>query len=243
MKNNQSYQLTPVGYIESCYKEKFGIPRQPGLVLSPATIKIDSFYANDEAFRELENFSHIWVIFIFHKAISEEWKPTVRPPRLGGNKRIGVFASRSMFRPNPVGLSVVELKSIERKDNTIVLNIVGGDFLDATPVIDIKPYLPYADAIVNAKAGYAATKPEVRFNVVFSNEAITQIKQYEVIYPQLKLLITDILQLDPRPAYQDKQQKNDYSMKLYDFDLKWKIENDEVVVTALELLSNSIDKN
>lgn len=243
MKNNQSYQLTPVGYIESCYKEKFGIPRQPGLVLSPATIKIDSFYANDEAFRELENFSHIWVIFIFHKAISEEWKPTVRPPRLGGNKRIGVFASRSMFRPNPVGLSVVELKSIERKDNTIVLNIVGGDFLDATPVIDIKPYLPYADAIVNAKAGYAATKPEVRFNVVFSNEAITQIKQYEVTYPQLKLLITDILQLDPRPAYQDKQQKNDYSMKLYDFDLKWKIENDEVVVTALELLSNSIDKN
>ncbi len=243
MKNNQSYQLTPVGYIESCYKEKFGIPRQPGLVLSPATIKIDSFYANDEAFRELENFSHIWVIFIFHKAISEEWKPTVRPPRLGGNKRIGVFASRSMFRPNPVGLSVVELKSIERKDNTIVLNIVGGDFLDATPVIDIKPYLPYADAIVNAKAGYAATKPEVRFNVEFSNEAITQIKQYEVTYPQLKLLITDILQLDPRPAYQDKQQKNDYSMKLYDFDLKWKIENDEVVVTALELLSNSIDKN
>lgn len=243
MKNNQPYPLTPIGYIESCYKEKFGIPRQPGLVASPAIINIDSYYANDDAFRELENFSHIWVIFIFHKAISEEWKPTVRPPRLGGNKRIGVFASRSMFRPNPVGLSVVELKNIERKDNTIVLNIIGGDFLDATPVIDIKPYIPYADAIQNATAGYAATKPEIRFKVVFSAEAITQIKQHEIMYPQLKILITEILQLDPRPAYQDKQQqKNDYAMKLYDFDLKWKVENDVVVVTALELLPNSIDK-
>lgn len=236
MKNNHTYHVSPVGYIQSCYKEKFGIPRQPGLVSSQATIRIESAYANDDAFRELENFSHIWVIFIFHKALSEEWKPTVRPPRLGGNKRIGVFASRSMFRPNPVGLSVVELKSIERKENTIVLNILGGDFLDETPVIDIKPYIPYADAIVNATAGYAAAKPEVRFKVRFSDFALKQIKQHEEKYPQIALLITEILQLDPRPAYLDKRQNKDYAMKLYDFDLKWCIENDEAVVTSLDLL-------
>lgn len=111
----KQYNLNTVATIHSCYKEKFGIPRQPGLVASPAKIEFDEIYSEDEAFRELESFSHIWVIFVFHGVSNKAWKPTVRPPRLGGNQRVGVFATRSMFRPNPIGLSVVELKNIERK--------------------------------------------------------------------------------------------------------------------------------
>jgi len=130
MEQNNLYNFTSIGSIRSCYKEKFGIPRQPALVASPASIEIDIAYSKDEAFRELETFSHIWVVFVFfvfHGVGNKEWNPTVRPPRLGGNKRIGVFASRSMFRPNPIGLSVVELKNVERRGNKIILNIIGGD--------------------------------------------------------------------------------------------------------------------
>lgn len=244
MTEEISYKFSPVGIIHSCYKEKFGIPRQPLLVSSPATIEIAATYSIDEAFRELETFSHIWVIFVFHKTIKQDWHPTVRPPRLGGNQRTGVFASRSMFRPNPVGLSVVELKSIERKGQHIVLNIQGGDFLDGTPVLDIKPYIPYADAIANAKASYADIKPPLRFKVTFSGPALTEIKQQENNYPGLGALIREILQLDPRPAYQDKQKvKTDYAMKLYDFDLKWKVENEQVTVLSLTPLTLAAGEN
>lgn len=231
------YKFNSIGIVHSCYKEKFGIPRQPALVASPATIEIELAYSKDEAFRELESFSHIWVVFVFHEIKNGQWKSTVRPPRLGGNKRIGVFASRSMFRPNPIGLSVVELKSVERKDNRIILNIIGGDFLDCTPVIDVKPYIPYADSIDTTKAGYAIDKPEVKLQVDFSDEADIEIGNAENKYPKLKNIIIEILQLDPRPAYQGtKQTKNEFAIKLYDYDLKWFIENERVIVTSLTLL-------
>lgn len=230
------YNFTSIGTIHSCYKEKFGIPRQPGLVDTPATIEIDSAYSQDEAFRELETFSHIWVIFVFHGLNNNNWTPTVRPPRLGGNQRIGVFASRSMFRPNPIGLSVVELVNIERKNNNIVLNIIGGDFLNLTPVLDIKPYIPYADSINTSIAGYATVRPEEKLTVVYSSEAKAEIKKVEDKYPKLKAIITEILQLDPRPAYHEKKQiKNTFAMKLYDYDLKWRVENEQIIVTALTL--------
>ncbi|MCK4864894.1 MAG: tRNA (N6-threonylcarbamoyladenosine(37)-N6)-methyltransferase TrmO [Gammaproteobacteria bacterium] len=237
------YNFSSIGIVYSCYKEKFGIPRQPALVASPATIEIEQEYSNDEAFRELENFSHIWVIFVFHGIsknngmANENWKSTVRPPRLGGNKRIGVFASRSMFRPNPIGLSVVELKSIERKGNKIILNIIGGDFLDATPVIDIKPYIPYVDSVDTAKAGYAIEKPKIKLQVDFSDAANVEVENAENIYPKLKKTIEEILRLDPRPAYQrEKKIKNEFAIKLYEYDVKWKVENERVIVTSLTLL-------
>jgi len=231
------HNFTSIATIYSCYKEKFGIPRQPGLVASPAIIEVDAAYSQDEAFRELETFSHIWVVFVFHGVSNEKWKPTVRPPRLGGNQRIGVFASRSMFRPNPIGISVVELKNIERKGDKIILNIVGGDFLDATPVLDIKPYIPYADSINTLKAGYATEKPEIKFEVVFSEEVKDELKRAEVKHPKFDIIITEILQLDPRPAYQGKKQtKNEFAMKLYNYDLKWQVDNEQVVVTELTLL-------
>lgn len=231
------YNFTSIGTIHSCYKEKFGIPRQPALVSSPATIEIESCYSNDDAFRELETFSHIWIVFVFHGITNNQWKPTVRPPRLGGNQRIGVFASRSMFRPNPIGLSVVELKNIERVDNKIILNIIGGDFLDLTPVLDIKPYIPYADSVATLQAGYAIEKPKIKFNVNFTAEAKSEIRDVQDKYPQLEKVIIEILQLDPRPAYQDKKQiKEEFAIKLYDFDVKWKVENTCITVIKLSLL-------
>lgn len=235
----KKFSFSSIGIIHSCYKEKFGIPRQPALVASPATIEIDEAYSNDEAFRDLEMFSHIWVVFVFHGVENKNWKATVRPPRLGGNQRTGVFASRSMFRPNPVGLSVVELKSVERKGNKIILNITGGDFLDLTPVLDIKPYIPYVDSIPAAKGGYAAEKPERKLTVIFSAEAEKEIEDVKNKYPQLKNIITEILQLDPRPAYQkEKQIKKNFAIKLYEFDLKWLVENENVVVTSLGLMDS-----
>ena len=232
-----SYNFSAIGKVHSCYKEKFGIPRQPGLVDVAATIEIDAEYSQDEAFRELETFSHIWVIFVFHQLNNKSWNATVRPPRLGGNQRIGVFASRSMFRPNPVGLSVVKLESLERKNNKIVLHIRGADLLDATPVLDIKPYIPYADAIHDANPGYAAAKPGNTLEVSFTAEAKQEIKAAVQKHPQIAGVITQVLQLDPRPAYQEqKKSKDSYAIKIYDYDVKWCIENEKVIVTALSLI-------
>ncbi len=231
------YNFSSIGTIRSCYKEKFGIPRQPALVACPATIEIDIAYSKDEAFRELESFSHIWVVFVFHGVENKSWKSTVRPPRLGGNRRIGVFASRSMFRPNPIGLSVVKLKSIERRGNKIILNIIGGDFLDTTPVLDIKPYIPYADSVAKTQAGYATERPEIKLKVELSAQVEAEVIKVENKYPQLKNIIIQTLQLDPRPAYQGKKQiKNEFAMKLYDYDLKWHIENEQVMVMSLTIL-------
>ena len=233
----KQYNLNAIATIRSCYKEKFGIPRQPGLVASPAIIEFDEAYSEDEAFRELETFSHIWIIFIFHGVKNKSWKPTVRPPRLGGNQRVGVFASRSMFRPNPIGMSVVELKNIERRNGKIILNILGGDFLDGTPVLDVKPYIPYADSVNTLTTGYALDKPEIKFSVLFSEQVKSELKTAEIQYPTLGRIITEILQLDPRPAYQnEKQTKNEFAMKLYNYNLKWRLDNEQVVVTELTLL-------
>jgi len=236
----EQYTFNAIGIIRSCFKEKFGIPRQPALVASPATIEIDSRYSEDEAFRELEGFSHIWVVFVFHDVMKKSiansnWHPTIRPPRLGGNKRIGVFASRSMFRPNPIGMSVVELNSIERKNKKVTLNITGGDFLDTTPVLDIKPYIPYTDSIKDATSGYANAAPERKMEIELSHEAHQDIESHRHQYPQLEKLIIEILGLDPRPAYQkEKNIKSDFSMKLYTFDLKWKVKGNTAVVTSLK---------
>ena len=232
-----NYNLNVIATIRSCYKEKFGIPRQPGLVNSPAQIEIDTSYSKDEAFRELESFSHIWVIFLFHGINNKSWKSTVRPPRLGGNQRVGVFATRSMFRPNPIGLSVVELESMERSGSNIILNIRGGDFLDGTPVLDIKPYLPYVDLVNVATAGYALEKPEIKFKVTFSSQAKKVIKIAEINYPKISDVIVEVLQIDPRPAYQnEKQTKSEFAIKLYDYDIKWCIENEQIIVTELIVL-------
>ena len=168
----KSLNFTPIGHISSCYKEKFGIPRQPGLVsAAKAKLTLDEMF-DEECVRELEDFSHIWLQFVFHQTHTQGWKSMVRPPRLGGNSKVGVFASRSTFRPNPIGLSVVELDNIEIINSQVVLHFKGCDLVDGTPILDVKPYLPYVDAIPEAKAGYAKQKPLQKMTVFMSEEII-----------------------------------------------------------------------
>ena len=235
MSRPEPFRFDAIGVVHSCFKQKFGIPRQPGLVDVPAVIELHPDYSREEAVRGLEDFSHIWVLFVFHQALREDWKPTVRPPRLGGNERVGVFASRSMFRPNPIGLSVVALDSIECASTSVRLHIRGGDLLDGTPVLDLKPYLPYADAVPGARGGYAPQPPETRWEVCFSPGAEARLEASRAKRPDLRRLITDLLRYDPRPAYQDAAvgRQREFAMRLYDFDLKWSIEGDRVLVRDL----------
>lgn len=230
-----SFSFSPIGIISSCYKEKFGIPRQPGLVTAAkAKLVLESNF-KAECVRGLEGFSHIWISFVFHATRQQGWKPMVRPPRLGGNAKVGVFASRSTFRPNPLGLSVVELIDIEIRKSGVVLHLTGCDLMDGTPVLDIKPYLPYVDSIPDARGGFATNQPENRVKVNFSNEAKLQCRQASgQLGEDVELLVCQVLELDPRPAYQKIDSSRVYSMKLYDFDLKWQYcENNEVRVIGL----------
>ena len=218
--------LTPVGVIRSCFKEKFGIPRQPGLVPeAEATLELVPPYNRPEAVRGLEAFSHLWLIFAFHAIPDRPWQPTVRPPRLGGNRRLGVFATRSTFRPNPVGLSVVGLQSIDAREGQVRLHLSGVDLLDGTPILDIKPYLPYVDRIESAVGGFADTAPGAELTVEFSDAALQQCHNQTVLPPErLIALITGLVAQDPRPAYAAGQiSSRVYGMRLYDFDIRWQV--------------------
>ncbi len=230
-----SFEFSSIGVIHSCFKQKFGIPRQPGLVIeAQASLELLSPYDCAEALTELAGFSHLWIIFVFHQSLRDGWCPTVRPPRLGGNRRIGVFASRSPFRPNPIGLSVVRLQGIVEQDGKRLLKLGGIDLLDGTPVLDIKPYLPYGDAIADARAGYAQAAPRTLLPVAFSPVAEAQIKVAEEDYPGLQRLIEQVLAADPRPAYQAaKPQRRQFGMRLWDYDVQWEMVDGGVRVTGL----------
>lgn len=227
-----NFNFSTVGNISSCFKEKFTIPRQPGLVpAAAAELILRDPYAVPEIVRGLEGFSHVWIIFAFHAIPLGQWKPTVRPPRLGGNQRYGVFATRSTHRPNPIGLSVVSLSDIKVKDGRASLLLDGCDLLDGTPVLDIKPYIPYADSIPQATGGFAGTLPEAQFNVCFTLKAA---KSCELASNRLEKdveeLIRQLLALDPRPSYQSGQQGDRiYATHLCDFDLRWRYLADNVV--------------
>jgi len=235
-----TFTFAPIGTISSCYKEKFGIPRQPGLVKGEQSVlHLDKKYG-EESVRGLAGFSHIWLSFVFDATQKQGWKPLVRPPRLGGNQKVGVFASRSPFRPNPLGLSVVRLLSIETSSDSVLLHLDGCDLLDGTPVIDIKPYLPYVDAIPDAAAGFAPLAPAKNREISFTIEALAQCQQAEErLQTPLQSLIKAILELDPRPSYQQAQSgKRVYSMKLCDFDLHWQYcDNNHIKVLGLSRIS------
>ena len=192
-------EIRPIAYIKSDFSEKFGIPRQAGRVSSlRARVVFVPEYRSPEALRGIEGFSHLWLIFDFSKAHREGWSPTVRPPRLGGNTRVGVFASRSPFRPNNIGLSCVELIAVEHTAEEGNVLIVGGaDLLDGTPIYDVKPYLPYADSRPDAKGGYADGEAGYRLTVEIDECLLEKI----AIDKRQPLL--DCLADDPRPSYQD----------------------------------------
>lgn len=216
-------RFSPIGVIRSPYREKFGIPRQPGLVtVARATLSLLPAYAQPEAVRGLEGFSHVWLLFVFHATQQQGWQPTVRPPRLGGNAKVGVFASRSTFRPNPLGLSVGELLEIRTTGGQVELELGGLDLLNGTPVLDIKPYLPYADALPHARAGFAPTPPSI-LPVRFTPLAAQQCAAWQAtLGVEVRLLVEQVLAQDPRPAYQQGEvSARVYGMRLYDFDVRW----------------------
>jgi len=231
-----SYNIHPIGIVHSPFKEKFGTPRQPGLVKAKCSIELLPPYNRMDALKGLEGFSHIWIHFIFHQAIREQhsnsWQPTVRPPRLGGNEKVGVFASRSPFRPNNIGLSVARLVKIEQSDSRLLLHVEGLDIVDGTPVIDIKPYIPYVDAIPDAFEGFATGAPEKKLSVTLSDEAENQLKAAE--NPQeLRQLIIEVLQTDPRPAYKSNEKEGEYGILLYEYNIRWRIVDNKAVVEVI----------
>ncbi|AZN37635.1 tRNA (N6-threonylcarbamoyladenosine(37)-N6)-methyltransferase TrmO [Iodobacter ciconiae] len=220
-----SFTFQPIGYLATPFADKFGIPRQPRLAPNAlGTLKLLQPYDRAEAVRGLEDFSHVWLTFVFHQSAAG-WKPTVRPPRLGGNTRIGVFASRSPFRPNPVGLSLVELIKIDTQSG-VTLTFKGIDLVDGTPILDIKPYIPYAESIPDARSGFADSPPP-ELAVIFSPDITAHLK------PELRELIKDILKQDPRPAYASDA-KRIYGVRLYQFDVKWRCDGQTAYVVALE---------
>ncbi len=219
--------LRPVAHIYNDYKEKFGIPRQSGR--APAVLSrivFEPTYRSIEALRGIEGFSHLWLLFDFSLAHTDSFSPTVRPPRLGGNTRVGVFASRSPFRPNSIGLSVVELIKIEKTTEGCVLIVAGADILDGTPIYDVKPYLPYADAIPNAKGGYTDEIPKPTLSVRFIKGL------QEKIDPEKLQGLIEILSEDPRPSYQNDRERV-YKMRFGKYDVSFTVEGETLTVTNL----------
>jgi len=234
------YEFSAIGIIESCFKQKFAIPRQSGLVpQAQAKLILNPQYNHLEVVRGLEQYSHLWILFVFHQSLSNKRKLTVRPPRLGGKEKLGVFATRSNFRPNPIGQSVVKLDSIENQNNNIILNLSGVDILHNSPVIDIKPYLPYSDCVANAKAGIAHLPPEKEFSVTFSEIASKQLEDATARHgTDIAAFISELLAYDPRPAFYDEDSDTGvYASKILDFDLKWQITDKKVTVLELKVFN------
>ncbi|KGB02712.1 hypothetical protein DR73_3180 [Enterobacteriaceae bacterium ATCC 29904] len=231
-----TFQFEQIGVIRSPYKEKFAVPRQPGLVKSGGgELHLIAPYNQADAVRGLEAFSHLWVLFIFHQTMEGGWRPTVRPPRLGGNARMGVFATRSTFRPNPVGMSLVELNGIRCQKDQVILELGGLDLVDGTPVVDIKPYLPFAEALPDARASYAQQAPQADMPVYFTDALAAELVHLEKRYPRLREFIVDVLAQDPRPAYRKEENAGKaYAVWLLDFNVRWRVTDSGFEVFALE---------
>lgn len=221
--------IKPIARIRSDFKEKFGIPRQSGRAPAlQAEIVFEPEYKNPDALRGIEEFSHLWLIFDFSAAHRENWSATVRPPRLGGNARVGVFASRSPFRPNPIGLSCVRLLRVEKREKEgCVLLVSGADLLDGTPVFDIKPYLPFADCIPTATGGYAAEHENHRLKVDFADDLLRRIPE------EKRAGLLQCLADDPRPSYQEDETRI-YGMCFADFEIKFRVRQNLLTVLSVE---------
>lgn len=226
---SETIEMKIIGRIHSDLPTKFGIPRQAGLVEDlRSTLVFEPEYRDESAFRGLADFSHIWLIWDFSKAHREEWSPTVRPPRLGGNERMGVFATRSPFRPNPIGLSCVKLIEV-KKDPELgpVLVLGGADLMDGTPVFDVKPYIPYADAHPEASEGFTSRNTDYRLAVEIPAEIERKFKK-----DTLKALY-GILAEDPRPHYQEDPERV-YGFEFAGFEVKFKVDNKTAFVVSVE---------
>jgi len=227
MKN--SYEMAVIGRIRTDFGEKFGIPRQAGLVESlRAELVFEPAYRNPDALRGIEGFSHLWLIWAFSENAEKGWNPTVRPPRLGGNARLGVFATHSPFRPNPIGLSCVRLLGV-RQDETLgpVLELAGADLMDGTPIFDVKPYVPYADCFPEAAGGFAEEKAGEKLQVVLP-EALS------ALLPEGKAeALRAVLAHDPRPAYQ-RDPERVYHLLFAGFGVRFSVDGEVLTVRSIE---------
>ena len=226
---SQTAQIHIIARIQSDFPTKFGIPRQSGLVDTlEARILFEPEYRNPDALRGLEGFSHLWLIWEFSQAKREGWSPTVRPPRLGGNQRLGVFATRSPFRPNPIGLSCVRLAGIDlHTPQGPILRVMGADLMDGTPIYDIKPYLPYADAHPQALGGFASQPKQASLTV----ECPPQL--WEQVPPDKREALRGVLAQDPRPAYQEDPHRV-YGMSFGGLEVRFQVNGNRLTVVAVE---------
>ena len=215
-----------IARIHTDFPEKFGIPRQSGLVDGlTGRIVFEEKYRNPDALRGIEGFSHLWLIWQFSRAIREEWSPTVKPPRLGGNQRMGVFATRSPFRPNPIGLSCVRLQRVElHTAEGPVLWVAGIDLLDGTPIYDVKPYLPYADCHPEATGGFAQEVMGHRLEVAFPEELLA------LVPPEKREALREVLAQDPRPGSQHNEPDRRYGVAFAGLDVRFTVEGDVLLV-------------
>lgn len=221
-----------IARIRTGFPEKFGIPRQSGIVETPGYIVFEPPYNNPDAVRGLEEFSHIWLIWKFSEAVRDDWSPTVRPPRLGGNTRVGVFASRSPFRPNPIGLSLVKLDKIEyRHESGPILHVSGADILDGTPIYDIKPYLPYSEAKPEAEGGFAHRVMDDSMQVVLTEDA--DLEDAKEIPEEDLYTIKKLLAQDPRPRYQDDPERV-YGMSYGEWEVKFTAGDGVIMVKSIK---------
>ena len=223
--------IRPIAYMKSDFPTKFGIPRQSGLVESlRSTIVFEPQYRNPDALRGLEDFSHIWLIWQFSEAVRTDWTPTVRPPRLGGNTRMGVFATRSPFRPNSLGLSCVKIIGIEpTAENGTVIHVAGADLMDGTPIFDIKPYIPYGDCHPEALGGFTSTAGDFLLQVDFPQELL------DLLPKDKQEAALELLSHDPRPSYQ-AQANRVYGLSFAGFDIRFLVENNVLHVKEVVLL-------
>lgn len=226
-----SHTIVPIAHIRSDFPTKFGIPRQSGLVHElRAKVVFEPEYRNADALRGLEEFSHLWLIWQFSGCVGKGWSPTVRPPRLGGNKRMGVFATRSPFRPNPIGLSCVRLAGIEQdREFGPVLVISGADLMDGTPIYDIKPYIPYADCHTDATGGFTTQVARVLLEVDFPHELLSRLPEAS------REAAVGVLSNDPRPSYQHDAERI-YGLPFAGFDIRFRVEDTTLHVLAVEPL-------
>lgn len=227
VRNN--LELKVIAHIKTDFPEKFGIPRQSGLIPSlTGKIVFNKEYANPNAFKGLEGYSHLWIIWGFSESVREDWSPTVRPPRLGGNKRVGVFATRSPFRPNSIGLSSVKIEKIDINENGSIEILVSGiDMMDNTPVYDIKPYIPYTDSHIDAKGGFSEE--------VFDNNLYiyTSYQEFQNVSREDFEDIKEILLQDPRPAYQNDKNR-EYGFEYKNYSIKFMVKNNKIYILSID---------
>ena len=226
-------QVNVIARMRSDFSTKFGIPRQSGLVESlRSTIVFEPEYRNADALRGLEDFSHLWIIWQFSEAVRTQWSPTVRPPRLGGNTRMGVFATRSPFRPNNLGLSSVKILGLEQTaDLGTVIHVAGADLMDGTPIFDIKPYIPYSDCHTDATGGFTDTAGEFLLDVTFPEVLLAKIPESK------RECAIGVLSHDPRPSYQRKPDRV-YGLNFAGFDIRFKVNGDSLTVLEVTPLNN-----